>query len=164
LQGENSAAVTKIGKVARQGVYAPLTLGGNVVVNGVVASSYVALEEDAKESFMSHHTLVHIALSPYRLACNGVSAQLCNERFSNEDGMPYYVDFGLGLLRWAMQLNAFAKGLVLAAIVAVTGSFFVLESLCGPTTAPLALFACAGIYGIAKKNGISFRPNKVKTV
>lgn len=41
----DSVEVTKIGSVERQGFYSPLTEDGTLVVNGYVASNYVAFGE-----------------------------------------------------------------------------------------------------------------------
>jgi hypothetical protein len=164
LQGEQPAVVKKIAKVARKGIYAPLTLGGTVVVDGVVASSYVALNDKSEESFMSHHNMAHIGLSPYRLVCSGISAKLCSESFSNADGMPYFVQFGLDLLSWALGLNAVVKAFALTIILGVTGAFFAAETLFGASTAPLAIFTLAGMYALVKKNNAAVGPNKVKSV
>lgn len=49
LNGETKMEVTKIGTVPRKGVYAPPTPSGTIVVNGVVSSSYISLQNSAKE-------------------------------------------------------------------------------------------------------------------
>lgn len=130
------ATVIKVGTVTRKGIFAPLTLGGSVVVDDVVASCYTSLttKKKADDSFVSHHQMIHIGLSPYRLVCNGLSPWFCSESFNNADGMPYFVEFGLALYQWALLEGGnafFVRGLVLSSILMVTGTFYVFETLFG---------------------------------
>ena len=80
LRGATSGArVTKIAHVHKQGLYAPLTAKGSVVVDGIVASSYISLQSSADEyvelqggfKVMSQHSFVHMTLAPFRFFCMG---------------------------------------------------------------------------------------------
>jgi len=73
-QGQSSAAaqvVVSIQKVQRSGAYAPFTTSGDIVVNGVAASNYIAFPP-AFQDYLSHHQqhwIQHAAFTPYRLHC-----------------------------------------------------------------------------------------------
>jgi hypothetical protein len=64
------ATVTKITTVKRQGAYAPFTESGTVVVNGVVASSYISLQNGSAFfrvggfNVVSMHTLAQCLCRP----------------------------------------------------------------------------------------------------
>lgn len=72
----DSGIVERIKFVTRGGLYAPLTPSGKLIVDGVTASSYVAL--DGEESYLRigswkspllYHDLEHMFMAPYRLVC-----------------------------------------------------------------------------------------------
>lgn len=67
-------AVKTISNVFRKGIYAPFTYSGTIEVNGVKASTYVSLQEDAEfltignfETPFSHQWLSHSVMLPFRL-------------------------------------------------------------------------------------------------
>eukprot|EP00547_Thalassionema_nitzschioides_P006122 CAMPEP_0194214290 /NCGR_PEP_ID=MMETSP0156-20130528/15472_1 /TAXON_ID=33649 /ORGANISM="Thalassionema nitzschioides, Strain L26-B" /LENGTH=475 /DNA_ID=CAMNT_0038942519 /DNA_START=159 /DNA_END=1583 /DNA_ORIENTATION=- len=71
---EGGSKVQKVRHVIRQGMYAPFTQSGTIIVNGVKVSNYVALQ-DLSPWFQvgsiitpfSYHWLSHLFLVPYRL-------------------------------------------------------------------------------------------------
>ena len=66
-----TAIVTKIGSVSLKGAYAPYTKSGNIVVNGVAASSYVVVEEF--NYFLTpsqQHKFQQIINGPHRMLYN----------------------------------------------------------------------------------------------
>lgn len=80
--------VTDIDLVTRNGVYAPITESGNIMVSGVLASSYAQLFGN---NFLvkSHlqNTLTHFFFAPQRMVCTHVNFGLCeNETFSDGEG------------------------------------------------------------------------------
>ena len=111
--------IRKIQTVQRAGVYAPLTTGGTLVVNGIAASSYIAIQDDSNSNgnvvlqgakiqipLLSHQTTVHMLLAPFRLGCGlfrGIGIGMCNPESAasalvyNSHGIPYYVSIGIGL-------------------------------------------------------------------
>jgi len=174
LQGEN-AKVTKIGSVQRDGVYSPLTPSGTVVVDGIVASSYISLQKDSNEfvelqggfsTFMSFHDGIHMVLSPYRMFCMGVSSSLGNAY--TEDGIPVFASYGMDLAKWANNQNVVVQFFLFLAVGALAGAFMFVENTFGATFGPLALVAGAGAYVMMKKSGattsLGFRVNKIKSV
>merc|ERR1712228_647618 len=80
---EGTARVLKTSTITNKGLYAPLTPSGKIVVNNVVASSYIALTEADSEYIslgpwsMSHSDLVHLTLAPFRVVCMGVNDKPC---------------------------------------------------------------------------------------
>lgn len=148
-----ASKVTKISSVERAGIYAPLTTGGTLLVDGVLASSYISVGN--KDSTISDHALIHMALSPYRMVCSGISSGLCGTDQYDEDGMPHYVRYGLGLLHWMNSSNVLVQVVVMAGIVLVTGAFWSLELLLGASWAPLMVFLATLAYSSHQKNNKS---------
>lgn len=161
LRGEAAPAeVTQIGSIAKQGLYTPLTNDGTVVVNGIVASSYISLQDSATELIqveginmgMSQHTFVHLTLSPFRMMC-----QIMECDSYNEQGMPQYVASGIQLEQWAESQHFLVQLVVLAAVLLGAGACMVLENSLG-----LPLVAAAVYYAAMMKfRGTS---KKFKTV
>lgn len=83
-----SATITAIQFVQRQGLFAPLTPSGTIMVHNISASCYINVQHDIPDSsfyvavggrkIISHHTLSHISLSPIRALCFGVSDKFCS--------------------------------------------------------------------------------------
>ena len=92
--------VTAITTVQREGLYAPFTTTGSIVVNGVTASNYIALSPafQAAMSFESQHWLQHLAYLPYRLYCGTAGCQ--NETYHGETGLSGAVAMWLPFLHW----------------------------------------------------------------
>jgi len=87
--------VENIITVFREGAYAPFTMSGTIVVNGVVSSSYVSLQNTdtfiigSVKSPLNMHFLSHFFTSPYRLLTM-VGWQM-KERY-NDDGLSTWFD------------------------------------------------------------------------
>lgn len=74
--GKHIGKITSIKRVTRVGVYAPFTMSGTILVNGVAASSYVTLQADSSllvfgtlKTSLSIHWLAHVFQAPHRLLC-----------------------------------------------------------------------------------------------
>lgn len=167
----NNAQVKKIKNIERNGLYTPLTPSGTVVVDGIVASSYISLQKDAAEfvefqggvtSIFSFQDMIHMALSPFRMFCMGVSSRLGNTY--TEEGIPLYAAYGMDLAKWADSQNIVIQFVMFLAAFAVAGASMIVENTFGPSMAPFAMAAGAGAYALMNKNGISFRTNKIKSV
>lgn len=153
LRGDHytGLTVTKIKKVKRRDQYAPLTPHGTLLVDGIVASSYISLQQDAREHIelgesgftvrISQRVMVHMFLSPLRMYCMGISSVLCQEY--NEEGLPPYVDFGLKLADWGNLQNVCIQlvGLFLLFLLLVPS--VLIEDLAGPEMGPLMLVIAA---------------------
>jgi len=89
--------------VQRQGVYSPLTESGNLLVNGVLASSYVS--RDWLKEYVSGDTLhafQHSATLPVRLFCAIVDCK--TEGYNETTGFSMWVQFWFGVEQWQLLL------------------------------------------------------------
>lgn len=83
--------VEKIQVVRRKGVYAPFTESGTIIVNGIVASSYITLQPGSGslkisdiDTGMSVHQLSHYFQGFHRAACKLRWSWCVNEKYTNE--------------------------------------------------------------------------------
>jgi len=144
--GKDGSTVTKISTVEREGIYAPLTTGGTLVVDGVVASSYVQIKQNHQQ-LVSDHDIIHLSLSPYRMICAGITAKFCDADFLHtEDGMPIYAHYGLTFLQWLADSNVVVQAIGWPMVLLLAGACHVIESMFGASLAPLVLFLAAVYY------------------
>lgn len=164
LQDGGSSKVTKITKVRRNGIYAPLTTGGTLIVDEVKASSYISFGHGEIPSRVlspfSDHDIIHFSLAPYRLLCYGISTKFCRQSFYHDNGMPVYVHYGLQLLSflfdrthdsdssqqessigWLMMIAL--RWIVFMVVFGFLGIFRTLEVFFGASNAPLVLLVLA---------------------
>lgn len=139
--------VTNITRIQRQGIFAPLTLDGSILVNGIKTSVYASpAHPNATEyveftggfsSGISQHTLSHILFSPMRMICLGVVApEVCAAATDNELGVPLYVTLILKIATWAQDSTLVVQMLVMAVVLFICGSSYAIELLVGPYLAP----------------------------
>jgi len=114
------AVVTDISMVEREGIYAPLTPDGTIVVNGIVASTYAAISskstsENVEIAGLSFFNLnqadaIHVTLSPLRIICTTTSLfqAVCND-LDEETNMQKYVAWGIGMVHWGEEQNIFVQ-------------------------------------------------------
>jgi len=119
-----TAVVTYISKVSREGIYAPLTLDGTIVVNEIAASSYAAISakstseniEIAGWSFfgINQADAIHLTLSPLRILCstNGSTFSIC-KGLDNRTRMNKYVAWGVGTIHWAETQNVVLQSVMM---------------------------------------------------
>jgi len=86
--------------VQRRGIYAPFTVAGDIVVNGISASNYIALPPafQTHVSFDQQHWIQHGTYTPYRLYCLAVGCD--NEARDETTGFSVGTAMWLPLLRW----------------------------------------------------------------
>ena len=138
-----SANVTHITQVNKTGIYAPLTLKGTLVVNGLVTSSYVSLSPTSTEVYsrngnLDPHSLLHMVVSPFRLVCGftviSSTVSLCQDEI-DADGMPVVIGYGLNLMQWILEIKKSSrllrllKSVALVGVLIVTGTTYVLEQI-----------------------------------
>jgi preprotein translocase subunit YajC len=114
--------VTKIRTITRKGLYNPLTTDGTIVVDGIIASTYSTfsgteyVEIDGMK-LMSQHAFLHLAVTPYRDICMGVSLKLCKD----QDEYVWYIRLGYMVLNvWKKQFP-FVQGVMCVGIVMFMG-------------------------------------------
>jgi len=159
---ESGARVTKIETIYRaDGLYAPMSPDGTIIVNGIVSSCYVALQQypksagngqyvmfaDGESTGISQHTFAHMLLSPVRMACIGISSGVCDT--FNDDGLAYFVQIGSAITNFACQQSALVQRILFLLFVGVFGTLFTLECVLGPTLSAFAIVI--GLFAVARR-------------
>jgi Hint module len=75
--------VTSVSQGYSRGLFAPFTFSGDIVVNGVLASNYVAF---LGKSAIDHHSINHAYLAPIRMRCR-LDPEYCASESYDEDGV-----------------------------------------------------------------------------
>lgn len=116
----DSNKVTEIKSVKRTGVYAPVTESGEIVVNGVRASSYASLMEKIP---FDQHKLIHFFFGPHRLMCS-YDFGLC-ENEEHTDGYTNYAHWAIKIVEMSNEFIApvqlFLASLALPGLLAAYG-------------------------------------------
>ena len=159
LQGEGGvpAVVTHLDTVTRDGLYGPLTVGGTIVVDGIVASSYTSNQDKEDDPEypklnggstlpVSHHLGMHLFYSPLRLMCLGVSPELCVNANTRSDGMHWFASLGAVVASWIEEQSLLVQILLFVLIPPMFVACYVLESLVGAQFAPLVLAVAIAAY------------------
>lgn len=153
-----SSTVTKIDTVTRNGLYAPLTNDGTLVVNnGIVASAYSTLPgvfsdkehlEIAGVKVFSQQSFYDTLLIPYRYFCTGISMDLC--KTTSERDM--YTWIGTALYGNWMQQSELVKSLSLSVFLLFVYSVrFITSNPYGVIIAVAALVCGASCKAKSKK-------------
>jgi hypothetical protein len=144
--------------VVKAGLYAPLVPSGRLWVDGVLASSYIALQEEDKEYYSTlnglikipHETFVHFYLSPFRVVCMGITDKPCQAM--NAKGMPLYIAWGIDAIHMAHSSTKTVAQLLFFMISSVfLSAFIVVEELFGARMGPLIVFSLAVAYAFSRK-------------
>jgi hypothetical protein len=114
LSSGGTSHVTNIAVVQARGAFAPFTTSGTIVVNGVVASNYVSLQESRSDSAVSHlvavfgvlspltmQWLAHVVQAPHRWLCYIHWDAFCATETYTSDGISTWV---AAPLRWSLWL------------------------------------------------------------
>lgn len=147
LDPDNGPAVTvtSIKTVQALGAFAPFTPSGTIVVNGVVASCFVTLQENQASLLpgISHHWMAHSFEFPHRVACyyTGLSS-LCIDEGYDASGVSMWVSAPLKIGQWLIKQNAVLRTVFLTLIVIALCLFNFLEGcILNPITAGALLTA-----------------------
>lgn len=130
LQGKGGepASVTDIASIWRtDGVFAPATPDGTLVVDGIQVSSYVVLMGMENHYFLGLDTafVQHMALSPFRFFCRWVSGS--RGQSLNEKGLTPMVS-GLSKLKsWVVQQPICVQVPSIFCYLVVAAAFWILE-------------------------------------
>jgi len=107
---EEVAVVRSIQSITRQGAFAPFTASGTIVVNGIVASNYIAYQQGSEymkiglmETPFSYHWIAHTFNSVHRLAVMlfGISI----EESYTDDGISHWVDLPHKIFSLVLEQN-----------------------------------------------------------
>lgn len=141
--------VTRISQVTRRGVYAPLTNSGTLLVNGVLASTYITFQEGiflrigSFATPLSFHWLAHSFQAPHRLWC-AYFADSCLKETYSEQGISVLMDQPVAFSEWVVQQNAVLATTLLVPFVSYMAIVALLESIAlRPTTLVAVLFSMA---------------------
>lgn len=121
--------VQAVRTVPRTGVYAPFTASGTIVVNGVLASTYVAFQGSNKlilGSFkvpITYQWIAHAFLAPYRIWCEIFGAT------GSSKGISKWVEQPLRGLQGLLEHHPFVVGLTLLPMLLLLALFSVLEAM-----------------------------------
>ena len=97
------------------------------MVNNVRASTYIALDESSEYvggiPLLPHHTLAHWFVTPWRVLCqshrirDATKEVVCHSY--NDQGIPYYVAFGIGLGQWLLAQSGTLGVLLLTTAIMI---------------------------------------------
>jgi len=147
---KTTVEITKITKVNRVGAYAPFTESGTIVVNGLLASNYVSLQEGASGSFIvagtntiSMHWLAHAFQAPHRLFCR-LGANVCSRQAYTKEGISYWVSLPLSVSKWFLRQHILVVTILSIPVIFLAVLFHLIEALFNLPTYTGSIF-CAVI-------------------
>lgn len=125
--------ITAIQTVQGRGMYAPFTPSGKLVVDGILASSYVSLNQ--KEGLeilgglvtLSHQWLGHTMMFPHRLVCHHLGS--CTSERYNPEGISLWVLRPLELSQWMVESSGSLHFFLTSTVALLACLFVVLEFL-----------------------------------
>lgn len=100
----NGVEVSQITSVTREGVYAPFTSSGTLIVDGALVSSFVGfrgsdvLQFGSINTHIKYHWLAHVFETPHRMWCR--FGRTCVSESYSEDGVSLWVAAPWELVRW----------------------------------------------------------------
>lgn len=131
-KGDGSlVAVTKIQRVTREGVFAPFTKSGSIIVNDLVASNFITFQESeylkigGYETPFSFHWLAHTFESGHRLACNFVA---CDEETYTDSGVSHWVAAPRDAGQWLLQQHPLITSVILVPLILAFATLSLLEN------------------------------------
>ena len=127
LERGSFVSITNIQTVRRRGAYAPFTESGKLVVNGVMASSYISLDHGLSKSkaMISDQWLAHVFQAPHRL-CTRFGG--CAESYT-EDGISYYVSGLYNAAKWWMKQTHVIKVALFIPVFVVSLTIAAIEGM-----------------------------------
>ena len=148
----SGAAVSAVSMVEKKGLYAPLTASGSLLVNGVVASSYVALQDADKEysqitgggsqiNVLSHNAFAHLYMTPFRFLCMGVSEKLCQHYDS--EGIPQPIGLVIRTLKTFGTQSVTVQVLFFSFTMPLLAALLFAEKIFGASIAPVVILLIA---------------------
>jgi len=121
--------VTHINTVTRNGVYAPFTFSGTIVVSDVMASNYIAFQDSHRlvlgnwKTPFTFQWLAHASQSPHRILTRLFPA-LIGETYTAE-GISTWIDIPHKISKWWLSQNVFIMMVLFIPVLA----FFIVFSM-----------------------------------
>ncbi|CAB9498878.1 Desert hedgehog protein [Seminavis robusta] len=171
-----AAKVAEINTVHRKGLYAPLTASGRLVVDDILASSYISLQDEQAEfvavgsvtTGISQHWFVHLMLSPFRTMCSGMMGSKNSDwcHAYNDDGLPHFIGTGMDFQHWVENQNVALQWMLLGTVLMIAGVCMFVENLFGVLAViPTATVIVGGAaFVFFKANHLAVRGSKVKRI
>lgn len=139
------AVVKSIQAVKRRGIYAPATFSGDIVVDGILASTYSSHMEHAA---INEHAGAHLLLTYHRLICRFDFGMCEGETYSKES----LSNFVAPVIHLAYKIGEYGAPVQVAATVVALPFMAALYALEQLILAPVILLMVAGWYFNSKKN------------
>jgi hypothetical protein len=147
---DGNKKVSAIKEVERRGVYAPVTESGTIVVNGVLASTYVSLLD---HSFVNMHTATHAVFAPHRMVC-AFSFGIC-EKETYTDGYSNWIYTAMHFVNYINEFSAPVQSVATIAAAPVLGVLLLLEQLVlSPLFVPSLLSLGGFVYTKTRKGSM----------
>lgn len=118
------ATVVAISKVKRRGLYSPATFSGDIVISGVLVSTY---SSHLASPLVNEHTATHVALTYHRLLCR-FHFEFCQDETYNTFGVSRFIS-PLNSLRGIQQHYPGVLATVILITFPVFLSLFLLETI-----------------------------------
>jgi hypothetical protein len=153
LVGRNeNLVVEKIQEVTAQGVFAPLTPSGKILVDGVLSSSYVVLERASSLNIfgidVTYQWMSHAFFFPHRLRCHYLST--CANEDYTEDGIAAWLIPFTSAAQWALSQSY--RDFIMVPFGMVLVMFYFAELLL--TSAALTIVGAAALFLVGRSRAI----------
>lgn len=153
----DEVTVKLIRTVEAQGVFAPFTPSGKIVVNGILASSFVSLESKPNLTIMgvtlfTHQWIAHTFEFPHRLVCH--YWKTCPNESYTSDGISTWVAIPLQIFQWVLVQNTLIRSTFLSVSLVAVIFFSLLEPFI-LLQAPILLILFCVLFMIARRVQLS---------
>jgi len=131
LLERKTGEIVFIEPVTSKGAYAPFTGSGTIVINNVLASTYVSFGDDQSGTLkiaggslaLSFQWIAHMYETPHRMFCQGA----CSGETYNEDGISTWNVVPLQLTQWLLRQDKWLITLIMLPVLASLSLVSVLE-------------------------------------
>jgi hypothetical protein len=150
--------VSRITMARRRGVYAPVTYSGDIVVSGVLASSYVSLLDHVSPGIQNR--AAHVIMGVHRVICT-LSYSICEQETYDMDGLSNFIQPLSHRVRNLNDQDALVQGSVILVGVPLLWIVFCTEHILLKLTNILVIL-CSAVLGITLSS-ISRRIRRMPT-
>jgi hypothetical protein len=149
--------VINIASITREGLYAPFTADGTIVVNGIQASTYVSFQPNKSHveiggiKIISWHAIEHAWMAPYRLFCTSIiSPGMCkkNESYDEFGLVEWSTGAGVRIIEFTFAHSVWVQVFMVFTVGICWAVLFLLASLIAK---PGLLILVVAIFLAAKK-------------
>lgn len=146
---DKAAQILSVTNMKAQGAFAPFTPSGKLIVNGIVASSFVAVEHASLNVGgiqFSWQWIAHTFEFPHRIACH-YFGQSCPDEMYDAAGISRWVSAPHAIGQWVLKQRGIVRNALLSMFVATLFTFAATETLLVyPLVGALSLVALALLY------------------